>query len=46
MPIIIKPNGQELEVNENTIKAMSENGALPGYKIKVSASKKPAKKAE
>ena len=35
MPIIIKPNGKELEVNENTIKAMREDGALPKFKIKV-----------
>ena len=35
MPTIIKPNGQELEVNENTIRAMRDHGALPNYKIKV-----------
>jgi hypothetical protein len=40
MPIIIKPNGKELEVNENTIKAMREEGALPDCKIKVSEVKK------
>ena len=41
MPIIIKPNGNELEVNENVIKAMRENGELKGWKIKVSDVKKP-----
>ena len=35
MPIIIKPNGKELEVNENTVKAMQENGELKDFKIKV-----------
>ncbi len=43
MPIIIKPNGKELEVNENAIKAMRENGELSNYKIKINAVKKPAK---
>ena len=41
MPIIIKPNGKELEVNENTLKAMRENGELSDFKIKVPAEKKP-----
>lgn len=53
MPIIIKPNGKELEVNDNTIKVMKEHGALKGFKIKgeedlvevlVAAEKKKAKK--
>ena len=43
MPIIIKPNGKEIEVNANVIKAMSENGALPDYKIKVEEVKKKSK---
>ena len=39
MPIIIKPNGAELEVNSNVIKAMREEGALKGFKIKVEEAK-------
>lgn len=45
MPIIIKPNGKELEVNENVIIAM-RNGELSGCKIKVSKPKKPAKSSD
>lgn len=43
MPVIIKPNGKELEVNENAIKAI-QGGELKGFKIKASP-KKPVKKA-
>ena len=43
MPIIIKPNGKELNVNENTVKAMREDGALKGFKIKVEEAAKKSK---
>jgi len=42
MPIIIKPNGKELEVNENAIRAI-QGGELKGFKIKASEPKKPKK---
>jgi len=44
MPTIIKPNGKELEVNENTIKAMRDHGALPDFKIKVQEAKEKKSK--
>jgi hypothetical protein len=45
MQIIITPHGKELEVNDHTIECM-KRGALPDYKIKKKAAKKPAKKAD
>jgi len=41
MPILIKPSGKEMEVNEHMMKC-HENGLLKGYKLK----KEPQKKKE